>query len=414
MIVATKVKLYPNQAQKVLLEKHFGSNRFVYNYFLAKRDEYYIKHKNAKKLSLSYLDTQQMLIKLKQEYPWLYEVNSQSLQMSLRFLDNAFKNFFHKNTEHPKFRKKGKHDYFAVPQHVKIKYNRIYFPKFSEDIYFKGSENKLKEIKSINQIVIKKEAGYYFCSIQYEVESKAPKQKLMTENSVGIDLGIEKFATLSSGLSIENPRFLFKLEKRIKRLQKQLSKKIKGSNNRLKTILKLQKVYMKLRNKRKDFQDKVSTAIAKQYDTIIIESLNIQRMQQSHIAHIAKEITDTSFYAFKERLKWKAEKYGKNVIEIGKFEPSSKLCSRCGNIKHNLRLSDRIYCCNVCGLVIDRDYNAAKNIRKIGLIKVGLVQPESTPVETATSGLQGLQGLYPYKQMPIVEAGSSKSFIAVE
>jgi putative transposase len=130
MIVATKVKLYPNEKQKVLLEKHFGSCRFVYNYFLAKRDEYYLTHKDAEKSSLNYLDTQNMLIELKKQYPWLYEVNSQSLQMSLRFLDNAFKNFFHHNTEHPKFRKKGKNDYFAVPQHVKIEKNRIYFSKF--------------------------------------------------------------------------------------------------------------------------------------------------------------------------------------------------------------------------------------------------------------------------------------------
>ena len=115
MITATKVKLYPNEAQKVLLEKHFGSNRFVYNYFLAKRDEYYIAHKDSKKSSLNYLDTANMLTELKKQYPWLYEVNSQSLQMSLRSLDNAFKNFFHKNADHPEFRKKGRNDYCKRP-----------------------------------------------------------------------------------------------------------------------------------------------------------------------------------------------------------------------------------------------------------------------------------------------------------
>ncbi|PYB68473.1 transposase [Thermoplasma sp. Kam2015] len=388
MITAAKVKLYPNERQKILLEKHFGSCRFVYNYFLAKRDEYYITHRDAEKSSLSYLDTQNMLIELKKEYPWLYEINSQSLQMSLRFLDNAFKNFFHKNTEHPKFKKKGINEYFAVPQHIKIQGNRIYFPKFSEGIYFKGSEKKLSEIKDINEIVITKDSGYYYCSIIYEIPEELPEKKpLSAENSVGIDLGIEKFATLSPGIAIENPGFIKKLEKRIKKLQKQLSRKQNGSKNRRKHILKLQKEYMKLRNMREDFDDKISTAIAKQYDTIIIEDLNVKGMMQNH--HISKSLNDVSFYSFKQRLEWKAEKYGKNIIGIGRFDPSSKICSSCGNIKHDLKLSDRIYHCDVCGLIIDRDHNASKNIRKIGLIRVGSVRSEFTPMEIATSGLYG-------------------------
>ncbi|MGC8715349.1 MAG: RNA-guided endonuclease InsQ/TnpB family protein [Thermoplasmata archaeon] len=403
MIVATKVKLYPNEKQKILLEKHFGSCRFVYNHFLAKRDEYYITHKDAEKSSLNYLDTQNMLIELKKKHPWLYEINSQSLQMSLRFLDNAFKNFFHRNADHPKFMKKGENDYFAVPQHIRIDKNRICFPKFSEGIYFKGSMEKLSEIKSINQIVITKDAGYYYCSIIYEKEGGIPERKpLSSENSIGIDLGLEKFATLSNGIAIENPRFMKKVEKRIKKLQKQLSRKRKGSNNRRKLILKLQRKYRELRNMREDIYDKVSTAIAKRYDTIIMEDLNVKGMMQNH--RIAKSISDVSFYSFKHKLEWKTMKYGKNLILIGMFDPSSKLCSKCGSIKHDLKLSDRIYRCDVCGLVIDRDLNASKNIKKIGLIKVGLVQSESTPVEIATSGLYGI---YPYRQRSVYESGSS-------
>jgi len=403
MITSTKVKLYPNEMQKVLLEKHFGSCRFVYNYFLNKRDEYYITHKDSKKSSLNYLDTQNMLTELKEQYPWLYEVNAQSLQMSLRSLDNAFKNFFHKNADHPKFRKKGKNDYFAIPQHVRIKGNRIYFPKFKEGIYFKGSKERLKEIKEINQIIITKDAGYYYCSIIYEISDELPEKKpLSSENSIGIDLGIEKFVTLSDGIAVENPRFIYKVEKRIKKLQEELSRKEKGSSNYRKHVLKIGKKYMKLRNEREDFQDKVSTAIAKQYDTIIIENLNVEGIQKNH--HIAKSIGDASFYNFKQKLLWKADKYGKNLVEIGRFDPSSKLCSRCGNLKKDLKLSDRIYHCDVCGVTMDRDYNAARNIRKMGLIKVGLVQPESTPVEIATSGLHGI---YPYRQMSVVESGSS-------
>ncbi|MDP8012425.1 MAG: RNA-guided endonuclease InsQ/TnpB family protein [Thermoplasmata archaeon] len=401
--MATRVKLYPNEKQKVLLEKHFGSCRFVYNHFLEERDRYYITHKDADKSSLNYLDTQTMLVELKKEYPWLYEINSQSLQMSLRFLDNAFKNFFHKNADHPKFRKKGRNDYFAIPQHIKIDGHRICFPKFSEGIYFQGSKEKLSEIKNIKQIIITKDAGDYYCSITYEADDELPEKKALSEeNSVGIDMGLEKFATLSNGTAIENPRFIKKLEKRTKKLQKQLSRKQKGSNNRKKQVLKFQRKYRKLRNMRNDFLDKVSTAIAKQYDTIIMEDLNVQGMMQNK--HIAKSIDDVSFYAFKQKVEWKAEKYGKIIIEIGRFDPSSKLCSRCGNIKQDLKLSDRIYHCGVCGLTIDRDYNASKNIRKMGLIKVGLVQSEYTPVEIATSGLPGI---YPYRQMSVYESGSS-------
>ena len=323
--------------------------------------------------------------------------------MSLRFLDNAFKNFFHKNTDHPKFRKKGENDYFSVPQHIKIDRNRIYFPKFKEGIYFRGSEEKLSEIRGVNQIIITKDAGDYYCPITYETNSELPeKAPLSAEKSVGIDLGMEKFATLSNGIAVENPKHINKVEKRIRRLQKQLRRKQKQSKNYEKQKLKIQKKYVKLRNTREDFLDKISSAIAKQYDTIIMEDLNVQGMQQNH--HIAKSISDVSFYAFKQKLKWKAEKYGKNIVEIGRFDPSSKLCSRCGNIKHDLRLWDRIYHCDACGLSIDRDYNASINIRKMGLIKIGLVQSESTPVEIATSDLSGT---YPYRQMSIVESGSS-------
>lgn len=204
MTVVAKVKLYPNNQQRELLEKHFGSCRFIYNYFLNKRDEYYIIHKDAEKSSLNYMDTSNMLIDLKKQHPWLYEINSQSLQMSLRFLDNAFKNFFHRNADHPKFKKKGKDDYFAVPQHIKIYNHKIHFPKFSEGIHFNGSKEKLSDIRNVNQIIITKEAGDYYCSIFHEMDGELPEKKPVTaENSIDIDMGIEKFVSLSDGTAIE-------------------------------------------------------------------------------------------------------------------------------------------------------------------------------------------------------------------
>ncbi len=410
MITTTKIKLYPNADQKILLEKHFGSCRFVYNHFLKERDEYYVTHRDAKKSSLSYIDTAKILTKLKKEYPWLYEINSQSLQMSLRILDNAFKNFFHKNTDHPKFRKKDENDYFAVPQHIIIERNIIRFPKFNEGIYFKGQKEKLKEVKKVNQIVITKDAGDYFCSIYYEIDTELPKKKEPSpKNTIGIDVGLMKFATLSDGIIVENPRQSKKEEKRIKRLQRQLSKKKKGSKNFKKQKIKIQRKYRKSRYMREDFLDKVSTAIAKRYDTVFIEDLNVQGMMRLH--NLAKSVADVSLYAFKQKLQWKCDKYGKNVVEIGRFDPSSKMCSKCGNIKHDLKMSDRTYECDVCGLKVDRDLNAAINILTFGSIKVGLVRSELTPVEIATSSLNGI---YPYKQGSVYESGRNSDASAKE
>lgn len=318
-----------------MFEKHFGSCRFVYNYFLAKRDEYYLTHKGAKKSSLSNLDTQNTLIELK-KYPWLCEVNSQSLQMSLRSLDNAFKNIFHKNGEHPRFRNKDINDILIVPQHIKIG-NRICFPKFFEGIYFRGSKKMLSEIKSIKQIIITRDGGDYYCSIIYENEKEPPeKVPLSVENSVGIDMGVEKFAKLSDGIAIENPHFINRVENKIKKLQKQLSRKQKCSNNSQKTILKLRRKYRKLRNMRDDIHDKVSTAIAKRYDTIVLEELSLQGMLQNQ--HLLKSLLDVFFYGFRQKLEWKVHKHGKNLIKIGRFDPSSKLWSKCGNIKRDLKL----------------------------------------------------------------------------
>ncbi|MGC8631608.1 MAG: RNA-guided endonuclease InsQ/TnpB family protein, partial [Thermoprotei archaeon] len=207
-------------------------------------------------------------------------------------------------------------------------------------MYFRGSEEKLAEIRKIKEIIITKDAGDYYCSIIYDDGEKLPeKVSLSAENAVGIDLGIEKFAALSNGLAIANPGPV-NVEKRLKRLQRQLSRKKKGSKNRKKQRIRLQRKYKELRDKREDFLDNVSTAIAKRYDTVIVEDLNVQGMMRNHLA---KAITDASWYAFKQELKWKAEKYGKNLVKIGRFDPSSKLCSRCGSVKHDLTLSDRAY-----------------------------------------------------------------------
>jgi putative transposase len=196
-------------------------------------------------------------------------------------------------------------------------------------------------------------------------------------------MGIKAFLTTSDGLQVEPLNVYRKSEKKLKRQQKKLARTKKGSENRKKQMVKVQKIHQNIRDARTDFNHKVSTAIAKHYGTVVVEDLNTQGMQRNH--HLAKSVTDQGWYLFKTMLEYKMEWREAELIEIGRFDPSSRMCSRCGNMKHDLKLSDRMYHCNACGLIIDRDLNAAINIRNMGLIKVGKGIPELTPVESATT-----------------------------
>ncbi|MEM3895627.1 RNA-guided endonuclease TnpB family protein [Thermofilum sp.] len=376
MFKALKVRLYPNEQQKILLEKHFGACRFVYNHFLEVRTKYYAEHKNSKKKGLNAFDTINMLPQLKKEYVWLNEINSQSLQHSLIQLDKAFRAFFKHNADYPNFRSKKDNQYFIVPSGFRAINNRLIIPKFMEGIVYRDKSTIPEKIR---QIIITKDVNRYYASIQYETDEELPKGV----GTIGIDMGIKSFLTTSDGLQVEPLNVLKKMEKQLKRQQKKLSRKIKGSNNWRKQVVKVQKIYQHIRDARTDFNHKVSTAIAKHYGTVVIEDLNIQGMVRNH--RIAKSMSDQGWYQFKQMLAYKLGWRRAELIEIGRFEPSSKMCSNCGNIKHDLKLSDRMYHCDVCGFSIDRDLNAAINILNMGMIKVGRGTPEFTPVESATA-----------------------------
>ena len=387
MIRVLKVRLYPTEAQKVLLERHFGANRFIWNHFLQERSEYYAQSKTmGKPQGLNYFKTCRMLTELKkeQEYAWLYEISNPSLQQTLRKLDNAFTAFFRKNSGYPNFRSKKGNQYFIVPSGFKANENKLILPKFQEGIEYRDKSSIPEKIK---QIIITRDVDRYYASIQYESGETMPKGS----GVIGIDMCIKAFATLSDGLQIEPLNALRNKEKRLKRQQKKLSRKVKGSNNRKRQILRVAKIHQNIRDARTDFNHKVSTAIAKHYGTVVIEDMNIQGMQRNH--HIAKSITDQGWHLFKQTLAYKLAWRNAELIEIGRFDPSSKLCSGCGHIKHDLTLSNRMYRCENCGLSMDRDLNAAKNIRNIGLIKVGRGTPEFTPVESATAAELSKGGL---------------------
>jgi len=376
-IKTLKVRLYPTEPQKVLLEKHFGANRFIWNYFLQKRTEYYAESKkNGKSQGMNYLMTAKLLTELKKDKDWLYEVSNASLQQTLRKLDNAFTSFFRKNTSYPTFKTKRDNQWFVVPNYIRIRENYLLILKFKEGIRFR---DKYQISKDIKQVSITKEVERYYASIFYESDEKLEKGT----QQIGIDLGLKTFATLSNGIQIENPHLIDRYERRIKRQQKKLVRKKKGSNNYRKQSIKIARLHQNLRDSRRDFLHKASTAIAKLSDTIVMEDLNIQGTMQNH--KLARGISDVSWYQFKRMLIYKSKWRGIEFIEIGRFDPSSKICSKCGWYKSDLELSDRIFHCDKCGLEIDRDLNASINIRNMGLIKVGRGTPEFTPVESATA-----------------------------
>jgi len=385
VIKTLKVRLYPDEDQKVLLEKHFGSCRFVWNHFLEVRNKYYAEHKDDKKKGLSAFDTMKMLTALKKEVTWLNEVNSQSLQHSLVELDKAFKSFFKHNTAYPRFKsKKDSKQYFIAPSGFKVEGNRLVIPKFTEGIKYRD-ESTIPE--NMKQIVITRDVDRYYASVVYESDEKPS----VGMGAVGLDMGVKHFLTTSDGIQVEPLNALKKREKQLKREQRRLSRKERGSGNRKKQIVKLERLYQKIRDARTDFNHRVSSAIAKHYGTVVIEDLNVRGMAQNH--KLAKSVLDQSWYQFREMLEYKLQWRGGELIKIGRFDPSSEMCSRCGNIKRDLKLSDRIYHCDVCGLTIDRDLNAAINIMRMGFLKVGKGIPEFTPVEIPLAGYLNREGI---------------------
>ena len=376
MIKTLKVRLYPKDEQKVLLEKHFGSCRFVWNHFLEVRNKYYAEHKNDGKKGLSGFYTMKMLTVMKREITWLNEINSQSLQHSLVKLDMSFKAFFRHNSNYPTFRSKKDNQYFIVPSGFKTEGDKLIIPKFMEGIRYRDKSTIPENIK---QIIVTKDVDRYYAFMQYETNVEISKGK----GIIGIDMGIRAFITASDGIQVEPLNALRKKEKRLAREQRKLSRKEKGSKNRKKQILKVQKIHQNIRDARIDFNHKVSTAIAKHYGTVVVEDLNIHGMQRN--PYLAKSITDQGWGEFKTMLTYKLGWREAELIQIGRFDPSSRMCSGCGNIKRDLKLSDRIYHCSECSISIDRDLNAAINIRNMGLRKIGKGIPEFTPVESATA-----------------------------
>lgn len=364
---AYKYRLFPTKEQEVLLSKHFGCSRWIYNYALDKK----VKAYQTTKESLSRFTIQKDLPELKKsdETKWLKEVNSQSLQASLENLDKAFTKFFREKKGFPKF--KSKHDNrqsFSVPQNgiVDFETNTISLPKFKKPI--KCKLHRRFEGNSKTVTISKTPTGKYFVSVLVEVNEELPKLKTIDENkAIGIDLGIKTFAVLSNGEEIQNPKYLRSALKRLKKQQRRASKKVKGSNNRKKAVMKLAVLHEKVANKRSDFLHKVTAKLVSEHDTLCLETLKASNMIKNH--KLAQALSDISIGKFNEILEYKAKWNGVNILRIGRFQPSSKMCS-CGEINKELKLSDRVWTCKACGVTHERDELAANNIKKFAFINI--------------------------------------------
>ena len=384
MFIATKYRLYPNAEQSVLMAKHFGCVRWLYNKGLELKTEAWTERKE----NLSRFDIQAHLPiwKKDEETAWLKEVNSQSLQASLVSLDMAYTRFFKLKKGFPRF--KSKHDNrqsFQVPQAGGVGKDFVKIPKVGEikAVISRPVRGKIKTIT-----ISKTPTGKFFASILCDDGRELPPKLQVTEaGTIGIDLGIKDFAVLSTGERIANPRNLKWALRMLARAQRRLSRRVKGSKNRSKQRCRVARVHEQVANRRKDFLHKTTTKLVRdnQTDTFAIEDLAVENMMQNN--RLAKAISDAGWREFRRQLEYKAERAGKNVIVIGRFEPSSKSCS-CGIVNKKLKLSDRVWTCS-CGTTHDRDLLAANNIKRFALHPQNKLVAgdtgESTSVETGSS-----------------------------
>ena len=372
MLLAYKYRIYPTEADKILLAKHFGCCRFLYNHFLA-----YRKGEYEQGNKVSYYITQKELTKMKakEEYSWLNEVSSQSLQMAIQQLDDAYKKFFRQQGEYPNY--KSKHNSTqscSFPQNIKLEGNRVFLPKFMKNGIRVNLHRELPESATIKQATITKKNDKYYISISFDDNLPIPKP-IIAQSSIGLDMGINSLIATSKDVKIDNPRYTKKYARALKLASRHLSRKQhsrkKGdttpkSKRYLKQQAKVAKIHEKIANSRSDYIHKITNEITNRYDVICIEDLNVKGMIKNH--KLSKHIADVAWGELRRQLEYKSERKGKILIKVDRWLPSSQTCSSCLSPTGKKPLNVRKFTCPICGTTHDRDNNAAKIIEYFGLL----------------------------------------------
>ena len=352
-----KYRIYPNKRQKELIQKTFGCIRFVYNYYLNKRKEMY----ENDKITFTYNMCSKDLTKLKKELEWLKEPDKYSLQKCLKDLDMAYQKFFKEHAGYPKFKsKKNRHKSYRTSytnNNIRFENKRIKLPKLG---LVKTRDKQIPQGRILNATISQEPNGHYYCSLCCTDVEFEQLQK--TNQNIGLDLGLVDFAIMSDGIKIENPRFYEKSE-----LQRELSRKTIGSNRWDKARIKVANLQKHISNQRKDFLQKLTTDIVKNYDVIAIEDLDVKSMKETDSTTRNKRVGDVSWSEFRRLLTYKTQWYGKQLSVIDRYYPSSQICHCCG-YKDGKKSEDiRFWTCLNCNSELDRDVNAAINILNEGL-----------------------------------------------
>lgn len=358
---AYRFRFYPTPEQEMILAKTFGCARFAYNHMLRLRTDAWFKEQKR----VGYHETSALLTKLKKtpEYAWLNEVSSVPVQQALRHLQTAFNNFFAKRAAYPTFKRKdGTQSAEYTTSAFKWDGRALKLAKMDAPLAIRWSRTIPKAAKVTTVTVSKDAAGRYFVSLLCD-DTVSPKPEVT--GKVGIDLGLTHFAILSTGDKVAAPNTFRRYEKKLAKLQRRLAKKTKGSNRREKAKLKVARLHAKIADARRDFLHKLSTRLINENQVIAIESLSVSNMQKNRC--LSKSISDASWSEFVRQLEYKARWYGRELIGIDRWYPSSKRCSDCGYTMPKMPLSVREWVCPECGSIHDRDINAARNVLAAGL-----------------------------------------------
>ena len=360
-----KTELDLNNEQRTACLKHAGCARFAYNWGLARAQ---VVYRTTGKRPTA-IDLHKHLNALKPtDFPWMYEVSKCAMQEALRDLDNAYRHFFRKlklrkegkfrgKAGYPKFKKKSKAiGSFRLTGSMTVFSDAVQLPRLGrlclhEHDYIPTSAKVLSA-------TVSEQAGRWYVSVQVEEDQEWPERT--ATSAIGVDLGIKTLATLSDGTAFENPRVLKQAQKKLRRLERQKSRRVKGGKNRKKTVRKLAKQHARIAHIRKDAAHKLTTSLVKNHTLMAIEDLHVSGMLKNH--KLAQAVADSNFAEIRRQLSYKAQWHGTHLVVVNRFYPSSKTCSACGYIKEELSLRERTYICQSCGLVLDRDVNAAVNL----------------------------------------------------